>query len=138
MDYLERSLFYAKWALASAAMFIKTLPLLTQTLLMLMVIDTVLGVLAAWYRNDASPSEFWKGVTKKIGTLLVVVTTGVIGPHVQELIGINLLMAASAFYASVELLSIIRNASLLGVENFGQLGEIAEKFRGIGKNGKQE
>ena len=80
--------------------FWAAMPQLTQLLLLLMVLDTALGVTRAIRAHDLSAHAAWEGATKKLGTLLLVAVAAVLNPYVQNFLEINLVQAASAFTSS--------------------------------------
>lgn len=105
------------------------LPELTQLLVWLMVADTVLGLMVAVRKRDLSAQVAWTGATKKIGSLILIGVAGLVNPHVQGIIEINLVQAASAFYIVPELTSIARNAAILNVPVFVQMSSILRYFQ---------
>lgn len=107
------------------------LPELTQLLVWLMVADTVLGLMVAVKRRNLSAKLAWNGATKKIGSLLLIGIAGLLNPHVQSFIEINLVQAASAFYIVPELTSIARNAAILDIPVFVQFRTILGYFQAV-------
>lgn len=128
MEHVEKA---AQWGLAAAVAFWAALPQLTQLLLLLMVLDTALGVTRAIRAHDLSAQAAWEGATKKLGTLLLVAVAAVLNPYVQNFLEINLVQAASAFYIIPELTSITRNAAALDVPVFVQMQGVMRYFRAV-------
>ena len=120
---------YAKWLLAALAAWWSSVPELTQLLVMLMAIDTLFGLWVAIKQRNLSATRAWDGVTKKVGTLGMVVVAAILNPHIQNIIEVNLVQAASAFYIVPELLSITRNAAVLEIPIFSQLTPVLRYFQ---------
>lgn len=126
MEHIEKA---AQWGVAAGVAFWAALPQLTQLLLLLMVIDTVLGLTRAVRQHDLSAQAAWTGATKKLGTLLLVAVAAVLNPYVRNFLEINLVQAASAFYIIPELTSITRNAAALDVPVFVQMQGVMRYFQ---------
>lgn len=138
MEHVERML---QWAVAVAVAFWAALPQLTQLLLLLMVLDTALGIIRAVKQRDLSVKAAQDGATKKVGTLLLVAGAAVLNPFVNSFLEINLVQAASAFYIIPELTSITRHAAALDVPVFVQMRGVMRYFQalaGIAANGTEE
>lgn len=119
---------YLKWALAGVAAFFHNIPELTWFLLILMVIDTIFGVWGAAQARQVSPTEMWGGVTKKIGSLLIIALGAAIN-HFVGIKGIDFVMVFTGFYIGPELFSILRNAALVGVPVPPQVTAVMRYFQ---------
>lgn len=125
---MERVQAWIRWVTAAVAALWYGLPELTQLLIALMAVDVLLGVIVAIRARDLSAREAWNGITRKMVTLLMVGVAGLVNPHVQDFMEINLVQAASAFYLVPELTSIVRNAASLDVPAFVQMQGILRHF----------
>ena len=87
-----------------------------MVLIAVMVVDTLLGLLVAAQDGVVEPKEMHAGITKKLGTLLIVIGVQFIAVLMPDLVGRQPAgaMAASA-YVVAELLSIARNMAVLGI-----------------------
>ena len=129
MDLLERIRLVVQVLVAMVMGFWAMLPALTQLLVWLMVADTALGLMIAIRKRDLSAQVAWTGATKKIGSLILIGVAGLVNPHVQGIIEVNLVQAASAFYIVPELTSISRNAAILHVPVFVQMSGLLRYFQ---------
>lgn len=115
-----------------------------QALLVFMAVDFVMGLACAVFFGKSKKSKngglssaaCWKGICKKIGTLLLVVCS----VYADKLIGIDYMRNAVviAFCVS-ELVSIIEIAAIMGImpESVQRVFEkIIDILKGDGKNGK--
>lgn len=112
-----------------------------------MVLDTVMGLLIAFATKSMSSSASWKGVTKKMGVLLIVAFASVVDPFIPT---VPLALFVCFFYIVPEGLSIFENADKLGIPIPGfmrdalvKLGENAEdaatqKVKVVGSTAKLE
>lgn len=116
-----------RWILAGISGFVATIPELTHFLLVLMLVDIAFGLAAARKQRNLSPSQMWDGVTKKIGSLGIVVLAAIIDSYV-DVLGIDLVQVTTVFYIGPELLSILRNAALLGVAVPPQFSSVLKYF----------
>jgi toxin secretion/phage lysis holin len=123
-----------QWTIATLTAFWHGLPAATQLLFWLMVIDFALGVIVAVRTRNLSAGIAWAGVTKKLVALLLVGVAALLNPHVQGLMEINLVQAASVFYIIPELTSIARNAAILEVPVFAEYKDILRYFSDRGAN----
>jgi len=119
---------YLKWVLAGLAAFLHGVPELTWFLLVLMAVDTILGIWSAVVQRDLSSSAMWGGVTKKVGSLLIVALGAAINRFVK-VPGIDFVMVFTGFYIGPELLSIIRNAGIVGIPLPPQLVQVLRYFQ---------
>lgn len=104
------------------------IPPLTQALLWVMVGDIILGVAVAVKLKNLSRQVMFDGITKKVTVLVLMGVAAVLNPHVQPLIGIDLVRAASFFYLAYEVTSVVRNAAILEVPVFNQLQDVLRYF----------
>lgn len=82
-----------------------------QILVLLIALDLVTGMFAAWAGKRLDSATGWRGVSKKALTLGVVAAAAVVDP----VIDLPLAEFVAGFYAAVEALSIIENAAVAGV-----------------------
>lgn len=84
-----------------------------QTLLLLMALDYVTGIICAAKDHTVSSSVGFKGLTKKILILIIVA----VSVSVDKITGLNGLARSLVifFYAGMEGISILENASRAGV-----------------------
>lgn len=104
------------------------IPPLTQALLWVMAFDLILGVAVGIKTRNWSRKIMFDGVTKKVTVLVLMGVAAVLNPHVQGLIGIDLVRAASFFYLAYEVTSVVRNAAILEVPVFNQLQDVMRYF----------
>lgn len=85
-------------------------------LLLVMLIDTLLALLVAGSDGEITSTEMHKGVTKKLGTILIVLGVQFIALLMPELVGGQPAgaLAASA-YIVVELVSVAGHMATLGI-----------------------
>lgn len=101
---------------------------LMTVLVVFIVIDFISGVTLAAKDGRAASGELWLGVTRKIGTLAIVVVAHLL----DTIIGDAHLIrdAAIFFYLAGELLSLIENAGRLGVPIPPVISRAVEVLRG--------
>jgi len=92
------------------------LPVTIQVLLVVMLVDILLGSLRAFTQARVSSVVAWAGITRKIGTLLIVGLAYYIG-EISNLPGVPIALGslAAGYYIYQESLSILENASILGL-----------------------
>lgn len=98
-------------ALGAASALWLSLGVSVQILVLLIALDLVTGMVAAWAGKQLDSSTGWRGVSKKALTLAVVAMAAVVEPAV----GLPLAEFVAGFYAAVEALSIAENAAVAGV-----------------------
>ncbi len=130
MDY-ERVLQGVRWVLGIVMGLWQAIPELTQLLLSLMAVDFVLGVVAAYHKQELDPEVARAGITKKLGSLLIIGVLALINPYVNQVLNVDLVQAGSAFYLVPELGSIVRNAAILGVPVPEQLKNAMAYFKSV-------
>ena len=133
LDNISYIYHYFKWVVAAIAAYWGAVPELTQLLVYLMAVDMAFGIWVAIKQRNLSATRAWDGVTKKLGTLGMVVVAALVNPHIQNIIEVNLVQAASAFYIAPELLSIMRNAAILDIPVFSQLTPVLRYFQSAGE-----
>lgn len=126
-----------RWILAGLSGFVAAVPELTHFLVILMLVDVVFGLAAARKQRNLSPVSMWEGVTKKIGSLGIVVLAAIIDGYV-DVLGIDLVQVTTVFYIGPELLSILRNAALLGVAVPPQFSSVLKYFSDQEKQAKPD
>ena len=109
---------------------------LMTVLVVFIVIDFISGVALAAKEGRAASKELWLGVTRKIGTLVIVAVAHLL----DTIIGDAHLIrdAAIFFYLAGELLSLIENAGQLGVPIPPVVAQAVEVLRGKGDAGHED
>jgi toxin secretion/phage lysis holin len=102
---------YCMSAVGLLGALIMSLPHPVQILLMLMGIDVALGVIAAVTHRSVSSNALWKGLAKKMATLLLLGALAAAEPVLQ----VDAADYAAVFFVVAELVSIVELAALLGV-----------------------
>lgn len=128
---METVVAWVRYCSAAVLAFWAAIPELTQLLMALMVIDMILGIAIAVRQKDFSPTQAWDGVTRKLGSLLIIGVAALMDPYAKRIMEVNLVQAASAFYMVPELGSIIRNAAILDVPVPPQFKSITQYFRSL-------
>lgn len=99
---------------------------LLGALFVLMVMDVIMGMIAAYITKTLSSSVSWNGMVKKSGVLIVIGLGAVIQPFAGD---IPLAKMVSMFFIAHESLSILENAAKAGIPLPEQLVETLEKLR---------
>jgi toxin secretion/phage lysis holin len=101
---------------------------LMTVLVVFIVIDFMSGLVVAGKNGEASSRELWFGVTRKIGTLIIVAVAHLL----DTIIGDAHLIrdAAIFFYLAGELLSLIENTGRLGVPIPPVISKAVQVLRG--------
>lgn len=133
MSPLERITLLVKLTAGAIAGLWANIPELTQFLVIMMAVDIFFGLALAIRDRKLCPGAAWDGITKKVGALVLIGVMGFFHRYVQFDV-INLTQAASAFYLVVEGMSIIRNATDLGVLVPPQMKQVIEYFEGYERN----
>jgi toxin secretion/phage lysis holin len=128
MIHVENPMVYLKWMLAGLAAFLHNVPELTWFLLILIAIDILFGTWAAIHDHELSSSRMWDGLTKKAGSLIIVALGAAINRFVG-IKGIDFVMVFTAFYIAPELLSILRNAAVVGIPVPPQVTSVMRYFQ---------
>lgn len=113
---MEQVVIYAKYIFAVVGTAILSLiggwDMALQVLVIMVVIDYVTGMTAAWLTGELSSSVGFKGITKKILLFIPVV----IGVCIDNVLGQEILRSlAIMFYIANEGLSILENLGRSGV-----------------------
>ena len=120
--------------LTAAALVVKFYPSENPAfyvLLLLMTIDYISGITAAIYKKNVSSYKGARGILKKFGILLVVVTCFVIDNWIIK--SAVIFPVVTAFYISNESISICENAAQLGVPIPKKMLEILAQLKGSDK-----
>jgi toxin secretion/phage lysis holin len=117
---------YIASAIAVFGALVARIPHPVQILLVLMVLDIVLGGIVAILRRDVSSHEFWKGIAKKMGTLVLLAALGASEPVLQ----FDAMDYAAVFFVVYELISITENATRLGVPVPDRVARVLATLRG--------
>ena len=105
-----------------------------NSLIILMVVDYITGLMKGYVNKDLSSSTSAKGLFKKIMILLVLI----VGVSLDRMLGTGEHMfrtLVAFFYISNESLSIIENATQLGVPVPQQIQDALEQLKN--NNGKE-
>lgn len=124
---------YGRWVVAGVAAFFASIPQLTWLLMALMLIDMAFSFGVAILKKNVEPSSFQKEATDKLGRLAIIAIGGMFDTYLT-IPGINWMMAATIFYIGPELLSIFRNAALIGIPIPPQMVSILRAFQEQDKN----
>lgn len=116
MEVMVKLLQWAGLAVAGVAAAFGNLPVTIQVLLVVMIVDVLFGFLRSFTQQRLSSTAAWAGVTRKIGTLLMVCLAYYIG-EISRLPGVPVALGslAAGYYIYQESLSILENASILGL-----------------------
>ena len=105
-------------SLEGAVSLVKNRPDLAAiaALVVAMLIDTLLALLVAGRDGKVSASEMQKGVTKNVGTLLIVLGVQLVAFLVPDLVGgLPAGALAATAYVGVQMLSIARHMTVLEI-----------------------
>lgn len=88
-----------------------------KVLFLLSLLDIAAGTIRAYGSAHFTFAEAYKGVQRKVMMAILVTATVIVQLYIADSIGYMapLTTAVAGFYASVELLSIIRHASAMGI-----------------------
>jgi toxin secretion/phage lysis holin len=111
-EQIERAAWALKFLAAAIAGWWGSLPTLVQALILLMAIDIITGLLAAYTTRTLSSEVSFRGMARKAITLLLVATATLLEPHTG---GLPLGKVVAGFYLAHEGLSIVENAALAGL-----------------------
>ena len=131
---MEEQMNWIRVAMAAVVGFVRNIPELTWFLLLLMGLDTIFGIAAAWKQRKLSPDAARRGATKKVGSLGIIVLAALVDQYI-DLLGIDLVQVTTVFYIGPELLSILRNAAILEVPVPPQFAQVLAYFQKDEKNG---
>lgn len=102
----------------------------------LIVLDILMGLASAFVMKTISSSASWRGMTKKASEILIVAAVGLLQPALQGIPAVGdvpLVHIVCTFYCITEALSILENASRLGVPVPPFLVSALSKLRGEAK-----
>lgn len=116
---------HAQEAMHEFLMWLNQYPMLS-VLVSLMALDIVSGSCAAFVRKKLSSTISWRGITRKVMTLIIVGLAAIIDPYVEDL---PLVKFVCLFYCAQEALSILENAAASGVPLPAVLVESLEKIK---------
>lgn len=119
------------WIASAAALvegYLAILPPLTRALLWIMVADIILRVLADAKEKKLSVATVFEVATKAVAILILIGVTVVLNPHVQPVMGIDLVLSSSFFYMVFVLTSVTRSAAILNVPVFNQAQDVLRYF----------
>lgn len=101
------------WATTAAAFM--NLPDILQALMILMGLDIALGAICAFAMGKLSSDVAWRGITKKVAILAIVLMTRALEPMLAPMVNLPLSQMVGAYYVFVEALSIVENAAVAGI-----------------------
>lgn len=105
-------------------------------LIAMLVIDYISGVLAAVHNNEVDSEVGWKGIVKKVFTLLVVAVAFIIEMATQNAFAIREVVIV--FFIANEAISLVENAGKIGLPIPEKLTNILTQLKGKGdKNDEQ-
>lgn len=99
---------------------------LFRALLIMMALDYITGVIKGYKNKNINSKNAYKGFWKKIVVLIIVVGATQMDMILQD-VGVRTLVLM--FYVATEFLSIIENASVLGVPIPSKLKDALEQCR---------
>lgn len=106
-----------------------------QTLLILMTLDVVTGLLAAFIEKTVSSAASFRGLARKAIVLCIVAASHAFSRGMGHTYGVDLNLCAwiSGAFCIHEFLSIIENAGRAGLEIPKPLTDALEKLKGTGE-----
>lgn len=105
---------YVRIGMAALAAFLHSIPELTYFLLWLMLLDTFFGMAVAIKRQRLSAREALVAANQKMGVLGILVLAAMVNRYVNFL-GLDLVTIATVFYIGPQILSILKNAAIIGI-----------------------
>ncbi len=99
-----------------------------HTLIVLMCMDYATGIIKAIYKKELSSEIGWKGLLKKVMTLIVVALANVLKGVMGDSVGIREVVIV--FFAANEGISILENAAVLLPNMPDGVKEILLQLRG--------
>lgn len=122
------------WLMAVFALvegYLAILPPITQALLWIMLADLVIGVLADMKLRRLSRVVMFEKVTQAVTIIIMIGVAVVLNPHVQPVIGLDLVLSSSYAYLVYLLTSITRNGAILNVPVFSQAQAVLRYFNAV-------
>lgn len=107
------------------------LDILLTCLLTLIIVDYITGILSAIYNSTLNSSTGWRGIVKKVMTLLIIVVAFAIETATGNMFAIREICIM--FFTVNEAFSIIENASKMGLNIPKKLTDVLEQLKGKGK-----
>lgn len=102
----------------------------------LIILDILMGLAVAFVDKTVSSSASWRGMTKKSAILIVIAMVGLLQPQLQSVPAVGsvpLTQLIASFYCLSEALSILENASRIGIPLPPFLITSLSKLRGEAK-----
>lgn len=106
---------YVGYGVGALVAFWATVPDAVHYLVFAMGLDIVTGFLCAVSKQTISSKAAWNGVSKKVATLILIALVYYGGNLMAIGFAPQLVAAVTGFYIYTELISVVENASLLGV-----------------------
>lgn len=97
-------------------------------LIAMLIVDYVSGVLAAVHNKNVNSEIGWKGIVKKVFTLLVVAVAFIIETATEGAFAIREIVIM--FFIANEAISLIENAGKIGIPIPEKLIQILEQLKG--------
>lgn len=122
-------------AAAGAAAWLLNIPVLVWLLVGLQAMDIVTGIVGAGITGKVSSPVAFRGISRKVMALLLVVTAAMAGWALEEYTGVPLVIvvqAVAGFYCAGELLSILENAVRAGLPVPKALTDLVSKLSSDG------
>ena len=117
----------------AAQYFFGNEPIIIYALLLIMAVDYTTGVCAAIYNKKLCSSIGYRGITKKIGMICIVVLGHILGAYIMH--DSNVLRNTTAmFYLANEIVSIFENANRMGLPLPEKLKDAFAKIRETDKS----
>ena len=123
-----------KWAGGVLASLWGRLPLLLQSLLVLMALDIASGLIAGYITRSLSSDVSWRGMAKKSLVLLLVAACEILQRTWN--LGLPLASAVVGFYIVHEMISIVENTARAGLPMPKTLASALRKLRARTEEGE--
>lgn len=105
-------------------------------LMLLMSLDLVSGLMAAFVNGEVSSQVTWRGLVRKAMTVAVVLAVaafepvaGAFSPGVTLPVNVSPAAAVAAWFCAGELVSILENAKRAGISGPAWLGELLDRVQ---------
>jgi toxin secretion/phage lysis holin len=123
-----------KWAGGVLASLWGRLPLLLQSLLVLMALDIASGLIAGYITRSLSSDVSWRGMAKKSLVLLLIAACEILQRTWN--LGLPLASAVVGFYIVHEMISIVENTARAGLPMPRALTSALRKLRAQSEEGE--
>jgi toxin secretion/phage lysis holin len=123
-----------KWAGGVLAGLWGRLPLLLQSLLVLMALDIASGLIAGYITRSLSSDVSWRGMAKKSLVLLLIAACEILQRTWN--LGLPLASAVVGFYIVHEMISIVENTARAGLPMPRALTSALRKLRAQSEEGE--